>query len=53
MLIHKLLGDDAQQQFARSFGVSYGMNAATEWKVRPARAARCARELTRAARRTW
>ena len=50
MLIYKLLGDDAQQQFARSWGVSYGMNAATEWKVRPACAARCAQPLTLALR---
>jgi hypothetical protein len=32
MLIYRLLGDDAQQSFARSWGISYGMNAATEWK---------------------
>ena len=32
MLIYKLLGDQAQQQFARSWGVSYGMNVASEWK---------------------
>ena len=32
MLIYKLLGDKAQSEFARSWGVSYGMNAATEWK---------------------
>jgi hypothetical protein len=32
MLIYKLLGDEAQQSFARSWGVSYGMNAAGEWK---------------------
>ena len=32
MLIYKLLGDSAERQFARSWGVSYGMNAATEWK---------------------
>ena len=32
MLIYKLLGDQAQSEFARSWGVSYGMNAATEWK---------------------
>jgi hypothetical protein len=34
MLIYRLLGDSAQQEFARSWGVSYGLNAATEWKVR-------------------
>jgi hypothetical protein len=32
MLIYKLLGDEAQQSFARSWGVSYGMNTASEWK---------------------
>jgi hypothetical protein len=32
MLIYKLLGDEAQQSFARSWGVSYGLNGATEWK---------------------
>jgi hypothetical protein len=32
MLIYKLLGDEAQSEFARSWGISYGMNAATEWK---------------------
>ena len=32
MLIYKLLGDQAQSEFARSWGISYGMNAATEWK---------------------
>ena len=32
MLIYKLLGADAESSFARSWGVSYGMNAATEWK---------------------
>ena len=43
MLIYKLLGDSAQQEFARSWGVSYGMNAATEWKARPSlQAASCA-----------
>ena len=31
-LIAKLLGDQAQSEFARSWGISYGMNAATEWK---------------------
>ena len=32
MLIYKLLGDQAQQEFARSWGVSYAMNVASEWK---------------------
>ncbi len=32
MLIYKLLGADAEASFARSWGVSYGMNAATEWR---------------------
>lgn len=31
-LIYKLLGDSAEEAFARSWGVSYGMNAATEWR---------------------
>jgi hypothetical protein len=34
MLIYRLLGDDAQQSFARSWGISYGINAASEWKAR-------------------
>ena len=32
MLIYKLLGDQAQSEFARSWGISYAMNAVTEWK---------------------
>jgi hypothetical protein len=32
VLIYKLLGGDAEASFARSWGVSYGMNAATEWR---------------------
>ena len=32
MLIYRLLGENAQASFARSWGVSYGLNAATEWK---------------------
>jgi hypothetical protein len=32
MLIYKLLGDDAQASFARSWGISYGVGAASEWK---------------------
>ena len=32
MLIYKLLGADAESAFARSWGISYGLNAATEWK---------------------
>ena len=31
-LIYKLLGDSAEEAFARCWGVSYGMNAATEWR---------------------
>jgi hypothetical protein len=34
MLIYRLLGDEAQQSFARSWGISYGINAAQE--ARPA-----------------
>jgi hypothetical protein len=34
MLIYKLLGDEAQQSFARSWGISYGLNSASEWKAR-------------------
>ena len=36
MLIYKLLGDSAQQEFAKSFGISYGLGAATEWQARAA-----------------
>ena len=35
MLIYRLLGEQAEQEFARSWGVSYGINAAAEWKVSP------------------
>jgi hypothetical protein len=34
MLCFKLLGDEAQSSFARSWGVSYGVGAAAEWKAR-------------------
>jgi hypothetical protein len=34
MLIYKLLGDEAESSFARSWGISYGLNSATEWKAR-------------------
>ncbi len=34
MLCYKLLGDEAQTSFARSWGVSYGVGAAAEWKAR-------------------
>ena len=30
MLIYRLMGADAEQSFARSWGVSYGINAAAE-----------------------
>ena len=32
MLIYRLLGEQAESSFARSWGVSHGLNAATEWK---------------------
>jgi hypothetical protein len=32
MLIYRLLGEEAESSFARSFGISYGMGAAQEWK---------------------
>jgi hypothetical protein len=32
MLCYKLLGDEAQSSFARSWGISYGVGAAAEWK---------------------
>ena len=32
MLIYKLLGDQAQSEFAKSWGVSYGLNIASEWQ---------------------
>jgi hypothetical protein len=32
ILIYQLLGADAESSFARSFGVSYGVGAAAEWK---------------------
>ncbi len=33
-LLYKLLGVEAEQSFARSWGVSYGVAAAAEWKAR-------------------
>ena len=30
-LIYRLLGGDAEESFARSWGISYGMSAVTEW----------------------
>ena len=32
MLIYELLGLDAERSFTRSWGVSYGVGAATEWR---------------------
>ena len=32
MLIYRLLGAAEESSFARSWGVSYGLNAATEWR---------------------
>ena len=32
MLLYKLLGEDGQASFARSWGISYGVGAATEWQ---------------------
>ena len=32
MLIYRLLGEGAESSFSRSFGISYGMGAAQEWK---------------------
>ena len=34
MLVYKLLGEGAEQSFARSWGVSYGVGAAAEWQAR-------------------
>ena len=34
ILIYKLLGEGAEASFASSWGVSYGVGAAAEWKVR-------------------
>lgn len=31
MLIYRLLGSGAEESFARSWGISYGMSAVTEW----------------------
>ena len=38
MRTYKLLGDSAQQELARSFGISYGLLAASEWQASAARA---------------
>ena len=43
MLIFRLLGEDAEQSFARSWGVSYGISAASEAR----RARRALRQLAR------
>ena len=32
MLLYKLLGDEGQASFARSWGISYGVGAASEWQ---------------------
>ena len=32
MLIYKTLGDKAQQEFAKTWGIGYGMDNATEWQ---------------------
>ena len=42
MLVYRLLGDDAESSFARSWGISYGLNAATEWKDIATEAAKAA-----------
>ena len=42
MLVYRLLGDNAEQSFARSWGISYGLNAATEWKDIATEAAKAA-----------
>ena len=34
LLIYRLLGEQAEQAFARSWGISYGIGAVAEWKVR-------------------
>jgi hypothetical protein len=34
MLIYKLLGEESQDGFATSFGVSYGVGAVAEWQAR-------------------
>jgi hypothetical protein len=41
-LVYRLLGDDAESSFARSWGISYGLNAATEWKDIATEAAKAA-----------
>ena len=33
MLIYRLLGEDVENSFARSWGISYGMGAATEVRL--------------------
>jgi hypothetical protein len=43
MLCYKLLGDEAQSSFARSWGISYGVGAASEWKARRTRDKRSVR----------
>ncbi len=39
MLIYTLLGEQAEKSFARSWGISYGLNAAAQWKARRLRGA--------------
>ena len=33
MLVYQLLGEQAEQSFSHSFAVSYGVQAAKEWKA--------------------
>jgi hypothetical protein len=33
MLIYRLLGEDAEESFASSFGITYGVSAASEWRT--------------------
>ena len=42
MLIYRLLGENAESSFARSWGISYGINAAAEWKDVATEAAKAA-----------
>ena len=32
MLIYRTLGDGAQQEFAQTWGIGYGLDNATEWQ---------------------
>ena len=53
MLIFRLLGDDAEQSFARSWGISYGIGAAAEARPLSQRMHVCVRSADLACSLQW